>query len=566
MKNRFKRIAIVLSLALIVGSFAACGKSEEPSQTSGATSSQASGSEASKPAGYEHAVVSILLPEYNKAIGNWDKRKEEPFWSQNKNPWKGYQELLDKYNLEVDLQFVPTEQYQTVLQTRMAAANNLPDIVHAHALDTATMLSFAKQGIIQPISDLVDKYSNGNVKRAMDEVAPYLRGVITASDGKYYWLSNAKTNKYYSSANPEGEIMPIGLTMQMRKDWLDKLGIAAPTTTAEFMAAVKKMRDVDVNGNGKKDEIVAANVQIFGNGISQWFGLGDQLATIDVVNQKVVSPWYQEGLKEYILYMQELYKAGLLEPSLNSWEMGLQLKAENRVIASHEYGMAGWIENEVTGVKDVEFIPLQTLDNGIDGVMSASSGEPTELVYRRYAVTKACKNQEAAVRFFDMAYSKEMEDLQAGQEGRNYYVQDGIKLSYNETQMKEKGVDVTPFMSEWFPSAETFGSINGQLTGTTELKKNYQIGFMDRLRDGKILWYPNIEWPYLAVPTDEEIEKTNEINTNLDTLNQELLTKLCLGQYTVDKLDTYIAQLEKLGLKDLIAIKQAQLDRHNGTK
>ena len=40
----------------------------------------------------------------------------------------------------------------------------------------------------------------------------------------------------------------------------------------------------------------------FANGIAQWFGLGTALTSVDVTNQEVVSPWYQDGIKEYFTY------------------------------------------------------------------------------------------------------------------------------------------------------------------------------------------------------------------------------------------------------------------------
>ncbi len=65
----------------------------------------------------------------------------------------------------------------------------------------------------------------------------------------------------------------------------------------------------------------------------------------------------------------------------------------------------------------------------------------------------------------------------------------------------------------------------------------------------------------LAIPTVEEINKANEISTDLETYSKELLTKLIMGEKSLDDWDSYIQDLKDLGLDDLIAVQQARVDR-----
>ena len=43
-----------------------------------------------------------------------------------------------------------------------------------------------------------------------------------------------------------------------------------------------------------------------------------------------------------------------------------------------------------------------------------------------------------------------------------------------------------------------------------------------------------------------------------------IAAKLSLGEYSVDDMDTYVQQLKDLGLDEILAVRQAQLDRANG--
>ncbi len=64
-----------------------------------------------------------------------------------------------------------------------------------------------------------------------------------------------------------------------------------------------------------------------------------------------------------------------------------------------------------------------------------------------------------------------------------------------------------------------------------------------------------------AVPTLDEISKISEISSDLSTYSSELLTKLIMGEKSLDDWDAYIQDLKDLGLDELIAINQGRYDR-----
>ena len=65
----------------------------------------------------------------------------------------------------------------------------------------------------------------------------------------------------------------------------------------------------------------------------------------------------------------------------------------------------------------------------------------------------------------------------------------------------------------------------------------------------------------LAVPTIEEADRSAEIESDLNTYSEELLTKLITGKSSLDDWDMYISDLQELGLDELIEINQARYDR-----
>lgn len=67
----------------------------------------------------------------------------------------------------------------------------------------------------------------------------------------------------------------------------------------------------------------------------------------------------------------------------------------------------------------------------------------------------------------------------------------------------------------------------------------------------------------LAAATEEENERIADITADFETYYKELLTKLILGQQTMDNWDTYLQEMKELGLDELISITQARYDRAN---
>ena len=472
--------------------------------------------------------------------------------------WQELQKLIDSQNLELEYEIVPAEQYDVVIQTRMAAASDLPDIVNVSPLDDTTVLNLAKQKVILELNSLVSQCSNGNIKKMYNEDFPYAKQLTTSVDGHMYWFSNLH-NKLYKNSEPA----PVALTMSLRKDWLEKLNIPVPATTEEYFNALKEMRDKDANDNGQKDEIVIYDPSGFGN-IAQWFGLGTNITAVDIENKKVVSPWYQDGVKEYFKYVQKLIDAELIDTSLfGAANEEIQQKiTENKAASIGQYNLSiiedSLIEN------GGEYLPLMPL-KAVDGIEPAATLEPPFLVWKKYAITKNCRNPKAAIAFFDIVYSEEYADLLYWGIKDLTYTEDadGIKTfkditgSFDEKQADSgKATGQVVFGGTMFPRVQ-FANLEYELAVVPDYRAKHQLDIMKYKP-----YYVNMNQNYLAIPNDEQLEEKTRILNDLTTYSTELATKLALKQKSLDDWDTYRKELKELGLDKLIEIDQALLDRY----
>ncbi|MDR2617783.1 MAG: hypothetical protein LBC62_02825 [Treponema sp.] len=65
----------------------------------------------------------------------------------------------------------------------------------------------------------------------------------------------------------------------------------------------------------------------------------------------------------------------------------------------------------------------------------------------------------------------------------------------------------------------------------------------------------------LTFPTAKEVERIAAISPDLNTYSNELISALILGEKSLANWDSYISDLKRLGLDELIGIFQARMDR-----
>ncbi|MCU6709104.1 extracellular solute-binding protein [Paenibacillus sp. J5C_2022] len=542
MRNWKKSLLASMATMMVVGVVATACSSDKAMEKSGGNVDSDS-----------KAAVKLNL------LGPGKTHKQIKFEEREKYPvWQETIKLFDEAGLDLAYEIVPNEQYSVVIKTRMATGSDLPDIVNISRLDNTTVLNLAKQGVLLDLNPLIEKYSNGNIMKMYNDEFPFAKKATTSPDGKMYWFSNLH-KKTYEGSKPA----PVGLTMLIRKDWLEKLQLPVPTTAEQYMQTLIDIRENDANGNGQKDEVLVYDPSNFSGAIAQWFGLGTDISAVDIENKKVVSPWYQEGIKDYFRYLQQLVEAGVLDTSLigGSSEQRQQKITENQVASLHDYNMIEWYEPTIKG--GGEFLPLMPL-KAHPSIVPAAQVEPPYLVWEKYAITKDAKNVEAAIKFFDTVYSEPYARLvQWGIEGKTYTLgESGMEERIDagsEAAKAETGnvVGKELYGDTVFPRVQ-FDNVESEIKGVKQPKGEHQLKIMDYKP-----YYVNMNHNYLAIPDDEQLERKTKILTNLNTYSSELATKLALGQKSLDNWDDYMADLKKLGLDELLEIDQYLHDRYN---
>jgi putative aldouronate transport system substrate-binding protein len=431
MKKVKKLIVLFFCIVLVTIQFASCVTTQKKE-----ASQDVETSKAEKPSEETQKIHKLTLLGPDRRSDSYPNEEWEEY-----NTWKELNKLMKAYNLELKYDFVPKEQYEVVVKTKLASATDLPDVINLNPVDDSTALTLGKQGILLELNSLVDKYSNGNIRKTWKERYYIISKMNTTPEGDLYWFPGVSS----TCLNEDGTAaLGTGWCANIRKDWLEKFNISLPTTAEEFYEAVKYFRENDANGNGQKDEIILVPINVFNNSIAQWFGISNMIVNIDPTTNKAVTPWYQPAIKDYINYMKRLVNEKIIDASLlgASADVTNQKLTQNKLSAIHYY-IANIAREKVMAefspeLKTAEYQPYLPL-KAIDGITPYFLREPAMTISGKYGITKNCKDLDGAVAFFDMVYSKEYQELcELGVEGETYKIGSDGKPVYLTLTMSSK--------------------------------------------------------------------------------------------------------------------------------
>jgi putative aldouronate transport system substrate-binding protein len=147
--------------------------------------------------------------------------------------WKVLSLVREKLNINLTITALPSnESDQDVKIQAAGASNTLPDIFMVRR---DPWINLIRVGLIAPVDELYD-------------LMPIRSRVQYDSDSRGFTTVNGKS---YGLASPGTIAKNEGVLI--RKDWLDRLGLAAPVTTEDYLEVMKAFTFRDPDGNGRND-------------------------------------------------------------------------------------------------------------------------------------------------------------------------------------------------------------------------------------------------------------------------------------------------------------------------
>ncbi|MFB9277846.1 ABC transporter substrate-binding protein [Cohnella cellulosilytica] len=372
--------AALASLVLL----SACGGGNSANAPSGTAQGSASAdkgagqSTGDKPAPVEFTVMTNFFSQQPMA---------------DDNPVKAAVE--EATNSRMDIQWVSSNNYTDKLNVTLVSGD-IPDLIYINDPFSTVFRSMTSQGAFWDLGPYIGEYPN--LSSGISETAWELTKM---ADGKNYAVPRPRPS--------EADTFFI-----VRKDWLDRVGLQAPTTTDELYAVMKAFVERDPDGNGKPDtEGFAAYIEP--TRVDLPYG---SLSYIEHSFTGVNGSWKWDGekmihtsllpeVRESLVYITKAYAEKLIPAdfaSLKPTQLRDMFRAGRLGLMTEKAGTQRDYMEELKkidpNVKDTDFYPVTNLNGynpkgpGYNGVMAIPKSVPEEKMKRILQVMDTWMNPE----------------------------------------------------------------------------------------------------------------------------------------------------------------------------
>jgi putative aldouronate transport system substrate-binding protein len=393
-------LAITLGAALT-----GCAKTEEGA--SGSPAPSAAGKVEDK---YDKLPKAVSVTMYDRGA----VAAEEGSYEQNR--WTKW--IQEQSGIQVKYIPVPRNQAQDKMNT-LIASGEAPDLIWD--FDRNYIGTLVTQGVIQPIDDYIEKYSTV-LKKYINE-NPDLKPLMTF-DGKIYGITTKR---------PVNNLANAG--MWIRQDWLDKVGMMAPTTEEEFFAVTKAFKEKGLSGNTNAPVVsmyVWPNVisGLYATHSTQWYLEGGKMTNARFVDRNVGAISFERKLYENGFIDKEYLTDKNSQKMMTDWAQG----KSGILIGTVGNGIDSYMKDLMKNVPDANPVPLAAFSTkyGKFGVYQETSAN----IF--VAFNKDMKNPKAAIQYLDWLLDKGWYTLKNGVENTHYKLVSGVPQVIDADKFKKE--------------------------------------------------------------------------------------------------------------------------------
>jgi putative aldouronate transport system substrate-binding protein len=543
--RRFKKTVLAVLPVILMGTvLAACSNKEERTTTSPSSSATASNQAATSspetPGSVYPLQTDVTLSQWIEADPNLLAVKS------NYADIPLYQELANRTGVKVKYVHPATNQAKEQLNV-MFASGDYTDIIEWRWLTDypGGPEKAIKDGNLLKLNDLIDQYAP-NLKAYL-EANPDVDKQIKTDSGSYYGFPFVRGDD--SLKVFQGPIL--------RKDWLDDLGLQLPTTIDEWhtvLKAFKEKKGADAPLTFVSQPRLLDVIQS-GGGFVGAYGIG---YSFYLQEGKVKYGPNEAGFKDFLTTFHQWYEEGLLDLDIAA----IDYKILTEKMTSGKSGATianagGGIGNWITAMKDKDpsynlvGAPYPVLNKGDTPFLGQKDFSAPYGGY--YAISAKSKHPEIAVQYLDYGFSEEGRMLyNFGIEGVSYEMKDGYPTYTDEVM-------------------SNFSQNNGKYTratqGPTIQDKRYyeQFASLPQQIEAINQWVNTDASAHAMPPVSplaEESAEMSKIMNEVQTLVDETVIKIILGNESLEDFGKFQDKLRSLKIDRAIEIQQAAYDRY----
>ena len=478
-----------------------------------------------------------------------------------------FRRLEEKTNVHVEWTAIQADQWGEKMALTFANYKELPDFIFSAGLGDTDLLKYGDQGLILNVEEYIEK-DMPNLT-AIFEAYPEYRAMCEDQDGHIWalpWIEQLGEEKT--------AIQTIGNMPYINTKWMNFLGLEMPETTDELEEVLLAFRDhaselqeeFGIEGSiipmsciindGDQDPAILIN------GFGEGYGDGDRGRHIAVTNDReVICSATQEGYKDGIAWLHQLYDEGLIDPEAFTQDWSTYV-AKGK---SHRYGLLfSWDVANIDNLEDFE--PLPALEKDVKNITPQNGSFTSGFDRGRCVVTGMCENPDLVCAWLDQMY----DPYQSPQNNWGTYGEDDdfdiFQLGTNENG--DPMLQHTP-LGDWSPvEVREAESVNGPLAILNEYYGVYVTCPDDA--QYRLDWIADIYtkdmtmdyvYPNLLMNLEDTEELSNlmaDISTCINTHKSDWI----MNGFTDDDWDAYLNDLEAYGLSRYLEIFQKYLDAY----
>jgi len=363
----------------------------------------------------------------------------------------------------------------------------------------------------------------------------------------------------------DGPELRVSRKIFFNKEWLERLGLELPSTTEEFYDVLKAFKEKDANGNGDpNDEIPMCTVDFaaFQDSFLGAFGLSNrgqqnQLVDWDEANNKSRLIAASDGYKKMLQYMNRLYTEGLIDQELFTMDNANFLtKAEDDRIGCFAF-------------TNLSVVPADTLDKwiGLEEALEGPDGHKLWAPVRAHfhstgaaVITSSNKYLKETLQWLDYFWTDEGNlfyhygdvgvTCVAKDDGSYDWTDEIYAKMTGSVTFDEVVSSYTPYVDGNNPLVEVWPYFGGGETQPVPAKTARSL----------FEYGPDVYWPSFTFTTEEN-DRLTPIQTDINKYIQSTRSEFIIGTRSFDTWDSYLADLEKMGMNELLEIYGAAIER-----
>lgn len=433
----------------------------------------------------------------------------------------------------------------------LIASGNLPDVVEyewgsvARGPDNAI-----KENRIIRLNELIEQHAP-NLTNLLAK-HPDFRKQITTDDGNLY--------VFPSFSGRDAMLVYNGPVL--RQDWLDKLDLPVPTTIAEWERVLTAFRDLDPNGNGKRDEIpLLFDLHVMGAGHAFVGAYGITSSFYQESGQVRYGP-IQPEFKALLALLQRWYNEGLIDRDFATNDQQLKdAKMMEGVVGAMAMNIGAGIGTYTTIVTAIDpFFRLVAAPYPVLNPGEVSIGHRASTFSGRGAAISAkASHPEQIARWLDYAYGPEGHLLfNFGIEGISYTMQNGYPAFSERVLQHPDNLSVTYAMTRY-----SHGTFAGPYVSDERFAEQYAA--LPEQKQAREIWSKADHTKLLPLlsQTPEETASISAIMADITAYYTDMVNKFIMGLQPLSEWDSFVSAIRAMGIDQVIAFKQSALDRYN---